>query len=139
LVTGGSHSGAPDVLRISAESTDLAEAFRQKRERSFHQQTIAEIFQALAFDYGLKVMVHSSLSSRKVSHIDQNDSDANIMTRIADEHDAIATSKTIPFFYFPLVRHRPVQGSTYLQLNWSDLTVTNTHILMGKVMTKWSV
>ena len=102
LVTGGSHSGAPDVLRISAESTDLAEAFRQKRERSFHQQTVAEIFQALAFEYGLKVLVHASLSSRLVSHIDQNDSDANIMTRIADEHDAIATVKNNTLLLLPI-------------------------------------
>ncbi len=75
---------------------------RQKRERSFHQQTVGEIFQALAFEYGLKVLVHASLSSRLVSHIDQNDSDANIMTRIADEHDAIATVKNNTLLLLPI-------------------------------------
>ena len=38
LVTGCSHSGAPDTLHIAAEANDLAEAFRQKHERSFHKK-----------------------------------------------------------------------------------------------------
>ena len=39
------------------------------------------------------MIVQEKLGSIKLAHIDQNESDANLMTRIADEHDAIATVK----------------------------------------------
>ncbi|WP_288383294.1 contractile injection system protein, VgrG/Pvc8 family [uncultured Acinetobacter sp.] len=110
LVTGGSHSGSPDTLHISAESTDLAESFRQKRERSFHQVTLQEIFQSIAFDYKLKLVVHASLANRTVSHIDQNDSDANIMTRLADENDAIATVKNGTLLLLPIGESQTASG-----------------------------
>ena len=37
--------------------------------------------------------MHDTLASRVISYIAQNESDANLITRIADEHDAIATVK----------------------------------------------
>ncbi|MDA3440031.1 DNA primase [Acinetobacter bereziniae] len=110
LVTGGSHSGAPDVLNIAAESTDLAESFRQKRERSFHQKTLIEIFQTIAFDYGLKTIVHADIADRMVNHLDQNDSDANIMTRLADENDAIATVKNGTLLLLPIGEAQTASG-----------------------------
>lgn len=110
LVTGGSHSGAPDTLSLSAESKDLATAFKQKRERSFHNKTVGEIFNQIAMDYDLQIKIHDSLVDRKVAHIDQNDSDANIMTRIADENDALATVKNGTLLLMPIGQAQTVSG-----------------------------
>ena len=110
LVTGGSHSGAPDQLRISAESTDLAETFRQKRERSFHNQPIQSIFEKIAFDYALSVKINDQLANIVINHIDQNESDANLITRIADENDAIATIKNNTLILLPIGLSQTTSG-----------------------------
>lgn len=87
------HRGAPDVLSISAFSNDVSEGLKQKRERSFSNKTIQVIFETVGAEYALKTIVHDTLASRVISYIAQNESDANLITRIADEHDAIATVK----------------------------------------------
>lgn len=88
------HRGAPDVLSISAFSNDVSEGLKQKRERSFSNKTIQVIFETVGTEYALKTIVHDTLASRVISYIAQNESDANLITRIADEHDAIATVKS---------------------------------------------
>lgn len=110
LVTGGSHSGAPDTLSISAESKDLAQSFKQKRERSFHNKTIQQIFEQIALDYDLEVKIHNDFIDRVVPHIDQNESDANIMTRIADENDALASVKNGALVLLPIGQSQTVSG-----------------------------
>ncbi|MBP4976386.1 contractile injection system protein, VgrG/Pvc8 family [Acinetobacter pittii] len=87
------HRGAPDVLSISAFSNDVSEGLKQKRERSFSNKTIQVIFETVGAEYALKTIVHDTLANRVISYIAQNESDANLITRIADEHDAIATVK----------------------------------------------
>ncbi|TPT13145.1 contractile injection system protein, VgrG/Pvc8 family [Acinetobacter baumannii] len=87
------HRGAPDVLSISAFSNDVSEGLKQKRERSFSNKTIQVIFETVGAEYALKTIVHNTLANRVISYIAQNESDANLITRIADEHDAIATVK----------------------------------------------
>lgn len=87
------HRGAPDVLSISAFSNDVSEGLKQKRERSFSNKAIQVIFETVGNEYALKTIVHDTLANRVISYIAQNESDANLITRIADEHDAIATVK----------------------------------------------
>ena len=87
------HRGAPDVLSISAFSNDVSEGLKQKRERSFSNKKIQVIFETVGAEYALKTIVHDTLANRVISYIAQNESDANLITRIADEHDAIATVK----------------------------------------------
>ncbi|MFV5340852.1 contractile injection system protein, VgrG/Pvc8 family [Acinetobacter baumannii] len=87
------HRGAPDVLSISAFSNDVSEGLKQKRERSFSNKSIQMIFETVGAEYALKTIVHNTLANRVISYIAQNESDANLITRIADEHDAIATVK----------------------------------------------
>lgn len=87
------HRGAPDVLSISAFSNDVSEGLKQKRERSFSNKSIQMIFETVGAEYALKTIVHDTLANRVISYIAQNESDANLITRIAEEHDAIATVK----------------------------------------------
>lgn len=95
------HRGAPDVLSISAFSNDVSEGLKQKRERSFSNKTIQVIFETVGAEYALKTLVHDTLANRVISYIAQNESDANLITRIADEHDAIATVKNCHLILLP--------------------------------------
>lgn len=100
-VTATSHSGPPDKITISAEAADLADSFKQKREKSWHQVSIQDIISTVAAQYELNPLVHSDLASHPIEHIDQNESDANLITRLADEYDAIATVKNGNLLFMP--------------------------------------
>ncbi|OTK46962.1 DNA primase [Acinetobacter baumannii] len=105
-----SHRGAPDVLSISAFSNDVSEGLKQKRERSFSNKTIQMIFETVGAEYALKTIVHDTLANRVISYIAQNESDANLITRIADEHDAIATVKNGHLILLPRGASQTVSG-----------------------------
>lgn len=104
------HRGAPDVLSISAFSNDVSEGLKQKRERNFSNKTIQAIFENVGAEYELKTIVHDTLASRVISYIAQNESDANLITRIADEHDAIATVKNGHLILLPRGVSQTVSG-----------------------------
>jgi phage protein D len=105
------HAGAPDVLRVRAQSADLKKAFKQKKERSWDNKTIGQIVETVANDHGLKFFVHASLKERHLAHIDQNESDANLLTRIADEHDAVASVKNGTLLVLPKGKGETVTGT----------------------------
>jgi hypothetical protein len=82
------HSGAPDVLNI--------------RERSWHGQTIGAILATIANEYGLKPLVQVALAAIGLPHLDQaGESDLNLITRLAAEHDAIASVKAGRLLFLP--------------------------------------
>ena len=111
------HSGAPDVLTIRATSADLKSGLRQKKERSFENVTLSDILQALAFEHELDLKVHDTLGQHKIIHLVQNESDANLLTRLADEHDAIAAVKNGTLVFMPKGASQTVSGRdlpTYL-------------------------
>jgi hypothetical protein len=88
------HAGAPDTLTIRARATDLRAGIATKRERSWHKTTVGKMVEAIAKSNGLTPCVSDWLAKRPVEHIDQtNESDANLLTRLAHHHDAFATVK----------------------------------------------
>ncbi|WP_336022811.1 contractile injection system protein, VgrG/Pvc8 family [Acinetobacter lwoffii] len=109
-VDSTTHRGAPDVLSISAMANDVSEGLKQKRERSWNNHTIQEIFEKVGAEYELKVIVHEKFASKKVKYIAQNESDANLITRIADENDAIATIKNGHLILLPRGASQTVSG-----------------------------
>lgn len=109
-VDSTSHRGTPDVLSISAMANDVSEGLKQKRERSWSDKTIQEIFEKVGAEYELKVIVHEKFASKKIKYIAQNESDANLITRIADENDAIATVKNGHLILLPRGASQTVSG-----------------------------
>ena len=109
-VESTSHRGAPDVLSISAMANDVSEGLKQKRERSWNNQSIQQIFDKIGDEYELKVIVHEKFASKVIKYIAQNESDANLITRIADEQDAIATVKNGHLILLPRGASQTVSG-----------------------------
>lgn len=104
------HNGAPDVLTIRATSADLKSGLKQKKERSFENVTLFDILQALAFEHELDLRVNETLGQHKIIHLVQNESDANLLTRLADEHDAIAAIKNGTLMFMPKGAAQTVSG-----------------------------
>lgn len=110
IATEISHSGSPDVLAIRATSADLKKTLKQKKERSFHQHKLGDIITQIAQEHQLKPHIHQDLAEIELAHIDQNESDANLIARLADEHTAIATVKNGFLLFLPKGKSETVNG-----------------------------
>lgn len=88
------HSGAPDVLTIRARSADFRDTLNIKRNASYHQVTVGDIVNTIAARNKLTTGIAQSMASIPIPHMDQtNESDANLLTRLAKQEGAIATIK----------------------------------------------
>lgn len=88
------HSGAPDCVTIRARSADLRGSLMNRHERSFHKTTLGKIVQQIADENQLQAMVGDEYKNLEIKHIDQTDeSSISFLTRLAEEHDAIASVK----------------------------------------------
>lgn len=96
------HSGAPDTLNIRARSADLSGGLKVKRERSWDATPLAAILGAIATAYGLSPLIGAALGAINIPHLDQaNESDANLLTRLGRDHDAIAAIKAGRLLFMP--------------------------------------
>lgn len=88
------HSGPPDRLTIRARSADLGSDLTTRKERSFRDRTVGAVVRAIASKNELVAVVAQQLANLVIDHLDQTgESDANLLTRLAKDYDAIATVK----------------------------------------------
>lgn len=88
------HSGAPDVLTIRARSVDLRKSLKTKRERSWSNTTLGDVLGDIALGNGLSTTIAGNLDGLPILQLDQaNESDANLISRIGEEFDAVVTVK----------------------------------------------
>ncbi|SER25162.1 hypothetical protein SAMN04244573_03201 [Azotobacter beijerinckii] len=116
------HSGSPDVLSIRARSADLREGLKTKRERSWDQQTLGDVIKAIASSNGLQPVIAPSFAQIPMAHLDQaNESDANLLARLGEQHDAIATVKAGRLLFMPAGKSTTASG-----LPLPHITLTRT-------------
>lgn len=88
------HSGAPDVLSIRARSADLRKGLKTKRERSWSNTTLGDVLGDIAIGNGLSATIAGALDGLQILQLDQaNESDANLISRLGEEFDAVASVK----------------------------------------------
>ena len=105
------HSGAPDVLSIRARSADLRKGLKTKRERSWSNTTLGEVLGDIATGNGLTATVASGLGGLPIQQLDQaNESDANLISRLGDEFDAVVSIKAGCLLCLPAGGGKTVSG-----------------------------
>lgn len=88
------HSGAPDVLSIRARSADLRKGLKTKRERSWSNTTLGDVLGDIAIGNSLTATIAGALDGLPILQLDQaNESDANLISRLGEEFDAVASVK----------------------------------------------
>lgn len=96
------HSGAPDKLTLRARSADLRAGLSTQRTRSFHNVALSDIVKNIAVSHGLVATIAAQIAAEMIDHLDQtNESDANLLTRLAGMFDAIATVKNERLVFMP--------------------------------------
>lgn len=102
LVDEVQFSGAPDKLTIRARSADLKGSLNEKKERSFHNIKIGALVAQIAKEHQLDALVSEVLKNDVIKHIDQtSESDLNLLTRLGEQYDAIATVKNGMLLFMP--------------------------------------
>ncbi|NWK44890.1 phage late control D family protein [Ralstonia pickettii] len=104
------HTGPPDRLVIRARSADMDGGLTTRREDSYAGKTVAEVVQAIALRNKFTWLVGKKLADQVIAHVDQTgESDANFLSRLAKEFDAIATVKNGTLLFIPA--GEPTSGS----------------------------
>lgn len=106
------HSGAPDTLSIRARSADLRGGLKTKRERSWSDTLLGTVIGVIAAAHGLAPVVSPLLAAIQLVHLDQaNESDANLLTRLGQEYDAISAVKAGRLLFMPAGKSMTASGS----------------------------
>ena len=107
------HTGPPDRLVIRARSADMDGGLTTRREGSYAGKTVAQIVQSIALRNKFTWLVGKKLADQVITHVDQTgESDANFLSRLAKEFDAIATVKNGTLLFIPA--GEPTSGSGLL-------------------------
>ncbi|NWB21507.1 phage late control D family protein [Pseudomonas sp. D4002] len=114
------HSGAPDMLSIRARSADLRKALKTKRERSWSNTTLGDVLGDIAIGNGLTATIAGALDGLPILQLDQaNESDANLISRLGEEFDAVASVKAGCLLCMPAGGGKTASG-----LNLPHITLT---------------
>lgn len=106
------HSGAPDVITIRARSASMTNAMRERREKSWHRQTIGSIVGAIAGRHSLKAAIGEALASIVIAHVDQtHESDMSFLTRLAKRYDAVMNVKDSHLLFMPIGTGETASGA----------------------------
>lgn len=89
------HRGPPDVICIRAKSANFRDTLLEQREQSYDKKTLGQILEIIAKRNKLKPAIADKFKNIKIKHLDQNnESDANLLTRLAKDYGAVGTIKS---------------------------------------------
>ncbi|WP_042266763.1 phage late control D family protein [Paraburkholderia heleia] len=112
------HSGAPDIITIRARSASMTEAMHERREQSWHAQTLGAIVSAIAGRHSLKPAIAEALAKIVIAHIDQtHESDMSFLTRVAKRYDAVMNVKDLRLLFMPIGTGKTASGRALSVLN----------------------
>lgn len=96
---------------IKARSANLRDRFKEYKTRSWNGVTLGELVAEIASDNGLTPVVAEGLKAHPFAHIDQtNESDLNLLTRLALELHAVAKPVGSRLLFMPAAQARSASG-----------------------------
>jgi len=125
IVDDVKHEGTPDKITLGGKSANLRAGLSTKKEKSWDGKTIADIVASIAAANDLTPKVSAALAGIVLEHVDQtNESDVNLLTRLAQDHDAIATVKKGMLLFMSAGEAQSATGiafpTTTLTRSWGD-------------------
>lgn len=111
IVDGCPLSGPPDTMTIEASSANFRDGLKSERDLDYDFVSIGHIIEEIADRNALIAAVEDNLSIISIEHKDQtNESDINLVTRLAKEHDALATVKNGHLLFVPIGYTKSLSG-----------------------------
>lgn len=81
-------SGPSRELMIRANAADMNTGIKSPKERSWHNKTLGEIVRTVAGEHRLQPAISSDLAARQIGHVDQTESDMQLLQRLCADQGA---------------------------------------------------
>lgn len=113
IVDEAHFTGPPDQISITARSADMRNNLPARQTRSWHQVTLGDIVSEIAASNSLEPVVAERLGSVAIEHLDQTDeSDLNLLSRLAERHDAVSAVKAGRLLFTPRGEAQTASGNS---------------------------
>jgi phage protein D len=76
------------TMTIRGNAADMNGGIKAPKERSFHDITFGDLVKRIADDNELKASIPQTLAKRKLEHVDQTESDMQLLSRLCAENSA---------------------------------------------------
>lgn len=97
------YAGAPDTITMRGRSASLSKGLGERKERSWHGQSIKTIVDTIAGKHKLTPKVAVELAKIAIAHIDQSqESDMAFLSRLAKRFDAVMNVKDGNLLFMPI-------------------------------------
>ena len=84
-------SGPPQTLAVRAKAADMHSSLKAQKTRSWDDVSLGRLVSSIAAGHSLEARVGSALRTVRIPHLDQTEeSDLHLLTRLAQDHDAVA-------------------------------------------------
>jgi phage protein D len=111
------HAGSPDTLTIQARSASMTKELGERREASWHGETLGSIVRKIAGRHDLKPAIGDALAKILIAHIDQtHESDMSFLTRLSKRYDAVMNVKDSHLLFMPIGHGTSASGKTLASL-----------------------
>ena len=112
IVDEASFTGPPNQISITARSADMRNDLPTRKTRSWHDVSLGDIVSEIAASSSLEPVISQRLSAISIEHLDQTDeSDLNLLSRLAERHDAISAVKAGRLLFSPRGEARTASGN----------------------------
>lgn len=132
IVDEPASAGPVSTLTIKAKAADMLGAFAKERKtRSWGEETLSEIVTEIAGEYGLTPRVADSLSAVVVApipyaQIDQtNETDSHFLTRLAKKYDAVSKPVFGHLIFVPKGEAKSASGQAIPAVTLTEADVTS--------------
>jgi phage protein D len=128
-VDGKTLTGLPLTLSIQAGASDFNAPYKAQKSRNWDDQTLGDILKNIAAENSLTLVIDDALASIQITYLaQQQESDMNLIARLAKEHSADGTIKSGKLVFKEKskpARVRKITPSelTRFRVNWTDKPV----------------
>jgi phage protein D len=103
VVSSIEHAGSPDTLTIQVRSASITNELGERRETSWHGETLGAIVRKIAGRHTLKAAIGHTLAKIPIAHIDQtHESDLSFLTRLSKPYGAVMNAKEANLLFMPI-------------------------------------
>jgi uncharacterized protein len=111
IVDASSLSGPPDIMTIQSSSANFHTDLKIEKDLSYDFVNLGWLIEEIAKRNALKPAIEEGLKQITIEQLDQTgESDANLITRLAKEYDAIATVKSGYLVFVPVGYTKTISG-----------------------------
>ncbi|MDE1465525.1 contractile injection system protein, VgrG/Pvc8 family [Spartinivicinus poritis] len=119
-----------DNLTIHGKAANMKGSIKATHDASYDNITLQELANQVANKHGYQLAINPELASIQFEHIDQRgESDLNLLTRLANQHNAIAKAMANKLYIVPKGESRNIRNQKL-----PTITINDPHNSSGRVV-----